>query len=230
MASPLWILVTRAGIWLRALSFMTCSFVGDHGGYIVMAARLTEAHSSPPSSSLSSSTAAGGDLGRDRWLSLDAYSYTVAHEVDRADLSGPGVLVLVLRAAAGIPTPPPARRRRGSARWRAAPMTSWPPSSRSSAVPRAVPRSRLTPIRSATYAGSRPGRHLGGRPGLHDPAVLDHDHPVAERHGVEQVVGDQHVRRARTGAGRRAAGGGRRSWSRRPAPPAARRAAAASAR
>ena len=40
----------------------------------------------------------------------------------------------------------------------------------------------------------RPGGHLGGCPGLHDRAVLDHDHPVAERHGVQQVVRDQHVR------------------------------------
>ena len=45
-------------------------------------------------------------------------------------------------------------------------------------------------------AGSGAGRHLGGCPALHDRAVLDHDHPVAERHSVEQIVGDQHVRGA----------------------------------
>jgi hypothetical protein len=60
MASLELMLVTRAGIWLRALSAETCYFLGWFKVDTVMAAGLTEAHSWPPSSSLSWSTAAGG--------------------------------------------------------------------------------------------------------------------------------------------------------------------------
>ena len=47
-------------------------------------------------------------------------------------------------------------------------------------------------------ARSRSRGHFGGCSGLDDLSVLDDDHPVAERHGVEQVVGDEHVSQRRS--------------------------------
>ena len=102
---------------------------------------------------------------------------------------------------------------------------------RRTAVPVARAAQDVEADQPGDVVGLGPGGDLlGGLPSCDDPAVVEHHHPVRQRHRVEGVVGDQHrhpvERRAGAGRARRAAP----SRPRRRGRPAARRAAAPAAR
>src|SRR3984957_9628619 len=186
MASPALMAVMRAGIWLRALSFMgaspewslrVCRDIGWSDGGPDFAAVVE----------LELVDRGGQDLGCDGGRPVDVHADAVAHEVNCADLSWPGVLLLSFGSVPGYRHPGGRddREDRAGRRGSAAQLATAVQFKQGAAGGTA----QQVHARQVRHVGlSRPGGHLGGPSRLHDRVVLDHDHPVAERHRVQQVV------------------------------------------